>query len=183
MPLPSEAKLAAAYTLEWLRQRRKESQIARERRRRARSADQLQEFAQEFEPARIAPSPRWEERGEAVQQGEAGQVAQAAQAGRPAQQTGRVKAGRVEVGAVDAGLLSDQRRRWEEVISHRRRLSLEASARTEPEMYANFRSRAAAQQQEHCSSRGSHSGGSSSSSSSSSSSRSGGGGSNSSRCG
>ena len=148
MPLPSEAKLAAAYTLEWLRQRRKESQIARERRSRARAAEQLQEFAQEFEPARIAPSPRWEEGGEAVQQGEAAQAAQAAQAGRAAQQTGRVKAGRVEVGAVDAGLLSDQRRKWEEVISHRRRLSLEASARTEPEMYAKYGSRPAAQQQQ-----------------------------------
>ena len=91
MPLPSEAKLAAAYTLEWLRQRRKESQIARERRRRARSADQLQEFAQEFEPARIAPSPRWEERGEAVQQAAAAQVAQAAQVATQLQKKKRKK--------------------------------------------------------------------------------------------
>ena len=105
MPLPSEAKLAGAYKLEWLRQRRKESHLARERRTRARDAEQLQEFAQEFEPARLEFAPRW-----ALEQAGQAEAAEAA----------------------EAGLLT-QRREWEEVVCHRRQLSLEASERTDPE--------------------------------------------------
>jgi hypothetical protein len=120
MPLPSEAKLAGAYKLEWLRQRRKESHLARERRTRARDAEQLQEFAQEFEPARLEFAPRWalEQAGQAGQQAEAGQAGQAGQA--------------EAAEAAEAGLLT-QRREWEEVVCHRRQLSLEASERTDPE--------------------------------------------------
>ena len=132
MPLPSEAKLAGAYKLEWLRQRRKESHLAQERRTRARAAEQLQEFAQEFEPAlgvhskrRSSPrSPRlefaprwaWEQTEQAKQQAEAGQAGQA----------------EAEAGQAEAGLLT-QRREWEEGMCHQRQLSLEASERTDPE--------------------------------------------------
>jgi len=132
MPLPSEAKLAGAYKLEWLRQRRKESHLAQERRTRARAAEQLQEFAQEFEPAlgvhskrlssprsprlEFAPRWAWEQTEQAKQQAEAGQAGQA----------------EAEAGQAEAGLLT-QRREWEEVMCHQRQLSLEASERTDPE--------------------------------------------------
>ena len=116
MPLPSEERLASSYKLEWLRQRRKESHLARERRARARASEQLQEFAQEFEPARLELAPRWA--WEHAGQAEAGQA----------------EAGQAEVAQAEAGLLT-QRREWEEVVCHRRQLSLDAQAseRTDPE--------------------------------------------------
>ena len=126
MPLPSEERLASSYKLEWLRQRRKESHLARERRARARASEQLQEFAQEFEPARLELAPRWA--WEHAGQAEAGQ-AEAGQA-----EAGQAEAGQAEVAQAEAGLLT-QRREWEEVVCHRRQLSLDAQAseRTDPE--------------------------------------------------
>ena len=127
MPLPSELRLAGSYKLEWLRQRRKESHLARERRARARASEQLQEFAQEFEPARLEFAPRWA--WEHAGQAEARQ-AEAGRAGR----MGQAEVGQAEVGQAEAGLLT-QRREWEEVVCHRRQLSLNAQAleRTDPE--------------------------------------------------